>query len=272
MPMNRTARLLIAFALAGLTFGCGGADNTSENKADRGPVYTLTGNEGNVYGVISYPGAVPAPKMISMASDPVCASGGESPSEELLVADGKLQNVFIYVKSGLPQNTFPSPAAEVVLDQKSCRFAPHVVGIQTDQPIRIVNSDATSHTIHPTPKVNREWNETQYQSASPIVRKFTQEEVLIPVKCDQHSWMRAYIGVLPHPFFAVSAADGTFSIKGLPPGEYELEAWHEKLGAKTLRVSVKAKSDVPAMFTFGESTAQATGSLKMQPAFVIRTR
>lgn len=269
MQFHRMARLAIALSIAALAIGCGGADSGGSGEAHDGPVYTATGEEGNIYGVISYSGAAPAPRMISMASDPVCAAGGEVASEELLVSDGKLENAFVYVKSGLPNNTFAPADTEILLDQRGCRFHPHVLGIQVDQPIKIINSDATSHSIHPTPKLNREWNETQYQSASPIVRKFNREEVIIPVKCNLHSWMRAYIAVLSHPFFAVSASDGRFVIRGLPPGEYELEAWHETLGAKTLRVSVKARADIPANFTFGDSTVRNSGTLRVQPALVV---
>src|SRR4030095_6408561 len=114
--------------------------------------------------------------------------------------DGKLQNVFVYVKSGLPRATFPTPTTEVTLDQSGCHYVPHVLGVQTNQSLKIVNSDPTNHNIHPTPNDTREWNEAQPPSAPPLNKKFTRAEVLIPVKCNQHSWMKAYIGVLEHPF------------------------------------------------------------------------
>jgi plastocyanin len=205
-----------------------------------------------------------------MKSDPICAQGGETPSEEVLIANGRLQNVFVYVKSGLPQASFPVPAQEAVIDQKGCRFAPHMTGIQTGQTIKVINSDGTSHSIHPLPKTNKEWNETQYMGASPIIKKFSLAEVMIPVKCNLHSWMRGYIGVLSHPYFAVTGADGTFAIKRLPPGEYELEAWHEKFGAKTLKVQVREKSESTGEFHFANTTAFQSASLKVQPAFIIQ--
>jgi plastocyanin len=240
-----------------------------EKGVERGPLYQSTGNEGGIVGTVVFQGAPPAPAKISMKSDPVCAKGGEVTSEEVLIANGKLQNVFVYVKSGLPQVSFPVPTQEVVIDQNGCRFAPHILGIQTGQTIKVINSDGTSHSIHPTPKTNKEWNETQYMSASPIIKKFSLEEVMIPVKCNLHSWMRGYIGVLSHPYFAVTGADGTFALKGLPPGEYELEAWHEKFGAKTLKVQVREKSEARGEFHFGNATAYQPGTLKVQPAFVV---
>lgn len=250
---------------------CGGKESEEQaSKQLSGPVYTPTGNEGSLSGLINFSGAAPAPKKLQMDSDPVCAQKStDAVSEEIIVQDGKLQNVFVYVKSGLPQNTFTASSQEVVLDQVGCRYVPHVLGIQTNQPLKILNSDATSHNVHPVAKKNREWNENQYPSAPPIVKKFPLEEVLIPVKCNQHSWMKAYIGVLSHPFFAVSGPDGSFTIKGLPPGEYELEAWHEKLGAKMLKISVKEKDEVKVNFTFEATMTYRAGSLKVQPALIL---
>ncbi|MGH9799008.1 MAG: carboxypeptidase regulatory-like domain-containing protein, partial [Blastocatellia bacterium] len=190
-----------------------------------GPTWKPTGNEGNVTGTIVFAGAAPAPRKLDMSNDSAC---GETLANDVLVANGKLQNVFVYVKSGLPEANFEVPAAEVTLDQKGCLYVPRVLGIQVGQSLKIVNSDQTTHNVHAVAKFNREWNETQSKGQSPVIKKFTKPETLIPVGCNMHSWMRAYVGVLSHPFFAVSGADGSFSIKGLPPGEYELEAWHEK--------------------------------------------
>jgi len=190
-------------------------------------------------------------------------------SDDVLVNDGKLQNVFVFVKSGLPDANFEIPATPITFDQRGCKYVPRILGIQTGQPLSVVNSDPTNHNIHPIPKVNREWNESQLKGQGPITKKFTRPETLILVKCNQHSWMTAYIGVLPHPFYAVSAADGTFTIKGLPPGEYEIEAWHEKYGAKIMKVKVAEKADTKADFSFDAATAFNPGSLKVQPALML---
>jgi hypothetical protein len=243
-------------------------DDTAETKS--GPVYKLTGNEGSISGVIDFTGAPPAPRAIQMDSDPICAQKGSgSKSEEVVVKDGKLQNVFVYVKSGLPNNSFEPSGPEPALDQSGCSYHPHVVGMHNKQKIKIVNSDQTTHNVHPLPKENREWNESQPSGVPPLIKEFTKKEILIPVKCNIHSWMKAYIGVLDHPFFAVSAADGSFKIAGLPPGEYEIEAWHEKLGTKTMKVKVEAKGDTTAKFTYDAATAYHPPSLKMMPALVL---
>jgi plastocyanin len=205
-----------------------------------------------------------------MGSDPVCEQKGQGATfEDLVTSGGKLSNVFVYVKSGLPQNSFAIPSAEAVLDQNGCRYVPHVLGVQANQPVKILNSDNTSHNVHPVPQKNREWNENQYPSAPPIVKRFSEPEVLIPVKCNQHSWMKAYIGVLPHPFFAVTGPDGSFTLKGLPPGEYEIEAWHEKLGPKVTKVSVKQKGEAEASFEFDAASVANQGLLRMKPALVL---
>jgi len=267
-----TFGIAIVSIMAGMACHGGGGDETAAPTPDtsKGPVYTPTGNEGSITGVVAFKGVAPEARKIQMGSDPVCEQKGQGASfEDVIVHDGKLQNVFVYVKSGLPQNSFQTPAAEAVLDQNGCRYVPHVLGVQTNQAVKILNSDNTSHNVHPVPQKNREWNENQYPSAPAIMKRFSEPEVLIPVKCNQHSWMKAYVGVLPHPFFAVTGADGSFTLKGLPPGDYEVEAWHEKLGAKTARVTVKEKAGADAPFEFSAASAAVSGALKIKPALVL---
>lgn len=260
------AVFLLALAVVG-SAACGGNKEETAAPAAAGPTWKPTGNEGNVTGTIAFAGAAPAPKKLDTSNDGAC---GEAFANDVLVADGKLQNVFVYVKSGLPADAnFEISATEVTLDQKGCVYMPRVLGIQAGQPLKIVNSDQTNHNIHPVPKTNREWNESQLKGQAPIIKKFAKAETQIPVKCNMHSWMLAHINVMAHPFFAVSGADGSFSIKGLPPGEYELEAWHEKFGAKTLKVSVAAKTDAKADFSFDAAKAYNATSLKVQPALVL---
>jgi hypothetical protein len=198
-----------------------------------------------------------------------------------VVKDGKLANVFVYVKDGTAADgtkfaayTFDTPSAPVTLDQKGCHYVPHVIGIQVNQKFRVTNSDPTQHNIHPNPKSNTQWNQTQPNGAAPIEKTFNRAEVLIPVKCDQHPWMKSYIGVLKHPFFAVTGDDGTFVIKGLPPGKYTVAAWHEKSGGagdeKTMEVTVAANGTAKADFAFGEApTASGKPGLEMMPALDI---
>jgi plastocyanin len=241
--------------------------------------YAPKGNEGTVTGVAAFTGTPPAPKKIDTSADPVCGQKNPNLStEDTVVKDGKLANVFVYIKDGTTADgtkigdySFPAASSEAMLDQNGCHYRPHVLGVQTNQKIKITNSDPTQHNIHPTPKNNPEWNQTQPNGAPPIEKSFARAEVLVPVKCNQHPWMKAYIGVLKHPFFAVSGEDGAYTIKGVPPGSYTVAAWHEKGGPsgteKTMQVTVPASGSVNASFSFGEAaTAANRPGLEMMPA------
>ncbi len=260
------SRRLISALLLILTVALGSSCGREEATAPAGPVWKPAGNEGGINGVISFTGAVPAPNKLDTTNDSNCP---EVFLDDVAVNDGKLQNVFVYVRSGLPQAAFETPATEVTLDQKNCKYVPRVLGIQIGQKLKITNSDQTNHNIHPVPKLNHEWNESQLAGQGPIIRKFSKQEALIPVKCNQHTWMLAHVGVMSHPFFDVSDANGQFTITGLPPGDYEIEAWHERYGAKTAKVKVVEKTAAKADFTFDGSVAYQPGSLKTQPAMVI---
>ena len=257
-------------SLSLLLTACSGSKTEETPLAETDPPYTVTGNEGSISGAIAFNAAAPTPKKVQMDSDPVCArTGKDAIAEDIVVSDGKLANVFVYVKSGLPKNSFAASNDEVTLDQIGCRYVPHVVGLRTNQTLKVLNSDATAHNVHPVPQKNREWNESQYPGSPPLMKKFPLEDVAIPVKCNQHSWMKAWVAVVKHPFFGVSAADGTFSIKGLPAGQYEVEAWHEKLGSKTLQVTVSEKGEARADFSFDAMTSSHSSGLKVQPAMIL---
>jgi len=258
--------LLLIFLLA-LSVSCGGGQNGASKEAEpqqtTGPVYTPTGDEGTVAGKVAFEGTPPANPKLNMDADAVCARKhtGTVTAEEVLVSDGKLQNVFVYIKDGLGNKSFAVPQQEVVLDQNGCMYVPHVLGIQRNQNLKVTTSDDTTHNIHPLPKKNLEWNVNQPPKADPIIRKFNQEEVMIPVKCNQHPWMKAYIGVLSHPFYAVTGKDGSFELKGVPPGEYTIGAWHEKYGEKTQKITVGAKESKTVDFTFKADEAPASPPL-----------
>lgn len=204
---------------------------------------------GDLSGKISYTGTPPKAKMLETKSDPVCLKAhGAVPAEEIVVGDGGLQNVFIYVKGGLEGQTFEAPKTPVDLDQVGCRYKPHVLGVMTQQKIEIVNSDDTLHNVHPLPKDNREWNLAMPFKGQRVKKSFRKPEIGIAVTCNVHNWMSAYICVVDNPFFAVSSADGSFTISGLPDGEYTIAAWHEKLGEKSAKVTVKGATTTS--FTF----------------------
>ncbi len=207
---------------------------------------------GAVSGKITFAGTAPKPRPVNMGTDPVCAKAGSGvTSERLLVGAGSgLQNVFVYVKEGLGNRKFPVPTTPVTLDQKACRYIPHVFGIQVGQPLRVTNSDETLHNVHWTPKVNPETNFSQPRKTPAVTKTFGKPEVGVMIRCDVHGWMNGFAGVVEHPFFAVSAADGSFQIKGLPAGSYTLEAWHEVLGTQTQKITVDAKGTGTAAFSF----------------------
>lgn len=217
--------------------------------AESAPITVDSATSGSIGGTVVFQGAAPKLPSLDMTQDPGCPPTPQ-PSDAVVVSKGKLANVFVYVKEGLPQGRFPAPSDPVVLDQKGCRYVPHVMGVMTGQPLKILNSDTANHNVHDLPHNNPEWNESQMPTDPAIVKTFSQTEVMIPVQCNQHPWMRAYVGVLPHPYFAVSGPDGTFEIKNLPPGEYTLVAVHEKFGERTLKVKVDPKGKAKADFTF----------------------
>jgi plastocyanin len=176
---------------------------------------------------------------------------GPTLSEVVLVGPGNgLQNVFVYVKDGLGDRTFPAPQTPVVLDQKGCKYMPHVFGVQVGQTVEILNSDPTLHNVHAVPKVNAEFNFGQPAGVPKATRTFEKPEVMVPFRCDVHGWMAAFGGVVAHPFFAVTAQDGSYEIKGLPAGTYTLEAWHERFGVQTQTVTVDGTASATAPFAF----------------------
>jgi hypothetical protein len=254
--------------------GCGGkAPEVAEKAAPtEGAVWQPTGEEGSIAGKVNFQGQPPKFKPIQMDADPVCAamhSGPVMPDVVVVNPNGTLRNVFIYVKSGLEGKNFAVPKEPVELDQVGCLYKPHVLGIQARQDLKVVTSDNTTHNIHPLPKVNREWNVSQPPKAEPIIRSFSRPEVSIPVKCNQHPWMRAYIHVVGHPFYAVSGDDGSFTIRGLPPGEYEIEAVHEEYGASVQKIAVGPKEAKTLDFTYSATQAYRPPSLEMMPALVL---
>ncbi len=275
--------LTIALALVALGVACGGkGPDANDGATPTATGKTYSGDVGSVAGVISFNGAVPAPKKIDTAADPACGQKNPNLStEDTVVKDGKLANAFVYIKDGAATDgtkigdyAWATPTSAITLDQNGCHYVPHVMGAMVNQNIEITNSDPTQHNVHFTPKSNPDWNQSQPNGAPALKHKLARAEVLVPVKCNQHPWMKAYIGVLKHPFFAVSGEDGSFTIKGVPPGTYTVAAWREggATGAeKTMQVTVAANGAAKADFAFGEAAATASGKpgLEMMPAIEV---
>ena len=235
---------------------CGGGEQppgSNAPAAGNAPAATDTADgPGVIVGTITFDGTPPEPRPLPMESDPRCEAEPGATSEVLLVGpDNGLQNVFVYVKDGLGDRRYAVPTDPVHLDQKGCRYVPHVFGVQVNQPVLISNSDPTLHNVNATPEENRGFNFGQVPKTPAVTRVFDKPEIGVPFRCDVHSWMNAYAGVVPHPFFAVTKEDGSFEIKGLPAGTYTIELWHERLGTQTqsVRVDGQTPAKVSASFT-----------------------
>ncbi len=205
---------------------------------------------GTITGKIKFDGTAPKRATLDMAADPVCAAAHPSPAlaDDVVVNDGALQYAFVYLKS-VP-GTHAAPGEPSVINQQGCQYIPHIAGVQIGQPMKFTNSDQTLHNVHGMPKVNTPFNFAMPKFVKQKETKFTAEELMVAVKCDVHPWMAGYIGVLPHPFFAVSGADGSFKIENIPAGEYDVVVWQEKLGAKEAKVKVDEGGSATADFNY----------------------
>lgn len=208
---------------------------------------------GTIRGKIIFEGQVPQPRQIPVKGNPECATlheGGVIASEEVVVKDNILQNVFVYVKKGLEDYTFTAPAEPHVIENKKCVYVPHVSGVMVGQEVTFLNGDSTLHNIHAYPKESKSFNLGLPLVGMKQTKKFTAPEIMVSMKCDVHPWMLGYVGVLTHPYFQVSAADGSFELKNLPPGEYVIEAWHEKFGIQSQSVTLGAQETKDIEFKF----------------------
>jgi hypothetical protein len=245
--MLRRTPLAVLTASLPFLIACGGSETKEAPPATAAPATAAAapaapaGGTGSIAGKVSFAGTVPPAEKVKTAADPKCAAMHKDGLEKqpIMVKDGGLANAFVYLKTGV-SGTYPAPTTPVILDQQGCTYHPHIIALQVGQDVTIRNSDDTLHNIHPRPTVNAEFNIGQARKGMEATRKFDKEEVMIPVGCDVHPWMRSYISVLNHPFFAVTGEDGTFEIKNVPPGDYEVEVIHEKLKTQSGKATVKA--------------------------------
>ena len=230
--------------------GDGGGDAPAAAPAPAAAAFDPA-SAGNLSGMVMLDGEMPAAEELMMNSDPVCAmSATNTMSSTFVGGNGHLGNVFVYVKEGLEGQSFPAATGTVALNQTGCRYTPHVFGMRVGQTLTITNGDPTLHNIHATPTANDEFNMGQPIQGMTFERTFDSAEVMVPFKCDVHGWMNAYVGVLDHPYFAVTGEDGMFDISALPPGDYVIEAWHEQLGTQTQNVTVATGQTAEVSFTF----------------------
>jgi hypothetical protein len=259
--LSRSLAAVCAVTLAAAVAACGGGSEPSSTSGEpSAPAGATSGQRvdpataGTVSGMVVLDGMAPANAPIRMNADPICVREVKEPQfmqNYVVGGDGKsLANVFVYVKDGLGNYVFDTPTEPAIIDQKGCRYEPHVFGMRAGQPLQILNSDPTLHNIHATPKINSEFNTGQPIQGMKTTHTFDEPEVMVPFKCDVHGWMNAYVGVLSHPYFAVTDMDGSFSLETLPPGTYTIEAWHERLGTQEQMVTIGEKETREISFTF----------------------
>ena len=264
---NHSVMLLVPAVVLALAFACGGDNYFDEYDARSGGasggetpsgeaaavmVNVDPATAATVSGMVSFSGDAPRFPPLNMSAEPDCIElhGGRVPSDRVLINDGKVQDVLVWISKGLEGKRFPVRSDMVNLDQKGCIYKPHVVAVQMGQALNITNSDPTTHNVHPLPRENREWNKSQTSGAPAIDYTFPRAELKIAVKCNIHPWMQAYIHVIEHPYFAVTDAEGKFEIGNLPPGTYTLQAVHERLGEQESQITVGASESQQVDFAF----------------------
>lgn len=253
--MNGTRKTWIVFAgvLAASACGKSGENAGAGTPAAAAAFPVADDQQATINGRVAYTGTRRPAVRIDMAEEPSCAAkhpDGQTAETMVVNDNGTLRNVFVYVKSGLPDGmTFPTPTEAVEIDQDGCVYEPHVIAVQVGQTIRIKNSDGLLHNIKATPTANRPFNISQPTNMT-TDRTFSAPEVMVPLECNVHSWMKAFAGVTAHPYGAVSNDQGTFSLRRLPPGTYVVEAWQEGMAPQTQTVTVTAGQTQEIVFTF----------------------
>jgi plastocyanin len=247
----------ILFAVVLLATGCGKSSPPAKSAELPKAVqyfHVDPATAGVIHGTVLYRGPKPTRKLIDMESDAGCQkahAGNPAYDEPVMVGKhGGLENAFVYIKSGLEGKKFEPSTQPVVLDQHGCMFVPRVSGVQAGGSLDLRNSDSVSHNIHLMPENNYEWNQQQSPNAPDVRHKLVRPEIMIPIKCNVHSWMHAYIGVVDNPYFAVTGADGSFEWKNVPPGDYTIGVWHEKLGEQTAQAHVAPSGSAAVDFTY----------------------
>jgi plastocyanin len=242
-------KFLAVFVAATCHAACSGPPESAAPAppVDPATVATLTGQ-------VLLEGTPPPSAVIRLDGDPKCvglAAGEERRTEYFVVGQGNtIQNVFVYVKEGLPPGLYPVPPTPVVLDQQKCRYVPRVLGVQVGQQLAIRNGDALLHNVRAESQINEPFDVGTPIQGMEVKRTFATREIMVPFKCNVHSWMNAYVGVLEHPYFAVTDASGRFTIPRLPPGTYTIETWHERLGTRMQQITVAAKDSQDLTFTY----------------------
>jgi len=233
-----------------------GACSNKESRQSQQPPPTATVDlttAGTISGTVTLDGTPPPPRPIIMTAGPECAKLHSTPltyPEVVTGEHGTLANVLVYLKSGVGNYRFDVPTTAATLDQVGCMYEPHVLGMMARQKLDIKNTDPIVHNVHPVPHENRAWNQSQPVGSAPIETEFDNPDFAVPVLCNLHPWMRAYVFVFSHPYFDVTTMAGTFDLKNVPPGTYTVEAWQEKYGTQHQTVTIGPKESKTISFRF----------------------
>ena len=247
-------KLCITFLVLATVMAVTGCARKESNQPEQPPATAIVdlSTAGSISGTVKLEGAPPVPKKIIVTAGPECAKLNPDLTypEVVLGDDGALANVVVYVKSGLGRYRFETPSTLAKLDQKGCMYEPHVMAVMTHQSLEVTNTDPIVHNVHPASHINHPWNKSQPVGGAPIEASFDHPELAVPVLCNVHPWMRAYLFVFADPYFYVTSRAGTFELKNLPPGAYTVEAWQEKYGTLDQTVTIGPKESRSILFTF----------------------
>jgi hypothetical protein len=241
-------RFLLALLLLTALSACGGGGGACE--APRTPTPLDPAASGSITGTVVFQGTPPPSKPPTMTAECAAQHRGAVPAGDVLVHDRRLENAFVWVKDGLGARVFAVPEAAVTVDQAGCLYRPRVTGAQTCQKIAFVNSDPLLHNVRGTPKVSSPWNFSMAVQGSTRTIRIDKPEVPVEVRCDVHPWMQAFVGVVDHPYFGVSGADGRFALRGVPAGDYQLASWHERFGVREQRLTLAAGETKNVVFAY----------------------
>lgn len=256
---SRPVLVFASIALAIFIIGC--SKKAAEKPAQQPPPTAVVdpATAGTISGTVRLEGRPPEFRPIDMSAEPACVKANPKPVMPPLVVTGEhgaLANVVVYIKSGLGRYKYAVPQTRMVLDQKGCMYHPRVLALRVGQPLEVRNDDSTVHNIHVRARVNRSWNRSEEPGDPPFTVKFDHPELWIPISCNVHPWMRAYLFVFDNPYYAVTTRTGDFALKGLPPGTYTIEAWQEYYGVQDQTVTLGPKETKSVPFVFKAKSAK----------------
>jgi len=250
---ERTRWTVCCIALSALLAGCSDSSAPSQKAIVPTPVDPATA--GAIVVDVTFEGRAPAPKLLDMRSAAQCAAAHSEPvyDETVLAPDGHLANAVVWIKDGLPSWVFAPPTQPITVDQRGCMYRPRVAAAMVGQSVQFVNSDPEPHNVHGHPQVVQAWNFIISRQGASRTLSFDKPEIAVPMGCDIHPWMRGYVAVLPNPFFAVTPSTGAVTLSQVPPGQYVIAVWHEKLGTKEQSITLPPSGKATLQVSFADN-------------------